>query len=49
MGGGSNAWSAVEDKSGPVTTHGSQRTLIIQNQMGGSTLQMAIQSLILKE
>ena len=34
--GGSNARSAVEDKSGDVTTHGSHQQLIIQNQMGGS-------------
>ena len=31
LAGGSNAWSAVEDKSGDVTTHGSQQPLIIQN------------------
>ena len=34
--GGSNARSAVEDKSGAVSTHGSHHQLIIQNQMGGS-------------
>ena len=48
LGGGSNARSAVEDKSGPVTAHGSHHPLIIQNQMGAA-LQIVIQILILKE